>query len=55
MPDTDVVTTGMPSAMASISVFGIPSMSPFGATTLGWTKMSESATIRRTASSGWSP
>ena len=31
----DVVTTGIPSAMASISAFGIPSMSPSGATTLG--------------------
>ena len=55
IPDTHVVTTGTPSAMASISVFGMPSMSPSGATTLGCTSTSDLATIRRTACSGWSP
>ena len=47
MPDSDVVTTGMPSAMASINVFGIPSMSPSGATTLGCKFLHNTYTARR--------
>ena len=55
IPETRVLTTGQPVAMASISATGMPSRLPSGATSEGSTNRAASPIHRRTTSCGCAP